>query len=189
MLSVIIPAAESERALLRTLAPLVAGAATGLLREVILTENGAYPAAAKIADVAGCRLLTAQEPVGARLAAAARSSRGEWLMFLRPGIVLDPAWLAETSSFTERTGAAERAAVFRLGADAFRPAWIEAVALLKAALGAWPKPEQGLLIAKALYERVGGHRADAADPEAALIRRLGRRRLVTLASAATPLNV
>jgi hypothetical protein len=185
MLSVIIAATESERALLRTLAPLVAGAAAGLVREVILSDTGAHPTAAKIADIAGCRLMTAKEPIGARLSAAAAAARGEWLLFLRPGTVLEPGWLGETTSFTERRGAAERAAVFRLGTDGFRPAFVEAIVLLKAALGARPRPEQGLLIAKQLYERIGGHSADAADPEQALLHRIGRRRIVRLASTAT----
>jgi hypothetical protein len=184
MLSVIIPTSESERALLRTLAPLVAGAAAGLVREVILADTGTHPGAARIADIAGCRLMTAQDAIGVRLAAAAATTRGEWLLFLRPGTVLEPAWLGETESFIERTGAAERAAVFRPGADALRPAFVEAMALLKFALGARPRPEQGLLIAKQFYERVGGHDADADDPEAKILRRLGRRRVVTLATAA-----
>ena len=40
------------------------------------------------------------------------------------------------------------------------------------------------MISRLGYESIGGHR-DAADPEADLLRRLGRRRIVTLASAAT----
>jgi hypothetical protein len=52
--------------------------------------------------------------------------------------------------------------------------------MLGAALGGAPKPGQGLLIAKSFYQQVGAHRADAADPEADLLRRLGRRRIATL---------
>jgi hypothetical protein len=40
------------------------------------------------------------------------------------------------------------------------------------------------MISRQCYERVGGHREAAADPEADLLRRLGRRRLVTLRSGA-----
>ena len=52
----------------------------------------------------------------------------------------------------------------------------------RAALGA-RTPDQGLLIAKRLYDRIGGHH-DVAASEDEFLRRLGRRRLVTLASAA-----
>jgi hypothetical protein len=38
------------------------------------------------------------------------------------------------------------------------------------------------VISKKLYERLGGHNAEGADPEADFLRRLGRRRIVTLRS-------
>jgi hypothetical protein len=40
-------------------------------------------------------------------------------------------------------------------------------------------PRQGLIIAKAFYLELRGH-PDTASPEAAFLRRLGRRRIVTL---------
>ena len=59
-----------------------------------------------------------------------------------------------------------------------------ALSLASAALGARPRPEQGLVAAKVFYQRVGGHRENADDPEADLIARIGRRRLVMLRSGA-----
>jgi hypothetical protein len=47
-----------------------------------------------------------------------------------------------------------------------------------------PHPDQGLLISRQAYDLLGGHRAAAADPERDLLRRLGRRRIVRLRSAA-----
>lgn len=184
MLSVIIPTAESDRALLRTLSPLVAGAAAGLVREVIVADAGSADDTAKIADIAGCRILASQDPLGARLAAAAAAARGPWLMFLRPGTVLEPPWIEAVSRFTERSRTGERAAVFRPAADALRPALAEAMMLLKAAFGARPQPGQGLLIPKQFYDSLGGHSPQAHDPEADLIRRLGRRRIAMLGCGA-----
>ena len=63
--------------------------------------------------------------------------------------------------------------------------------LLVAALGARPRPQQGLLIARKFYDALGGHSEAAADPEAELVRRIGRRRLITLpakAFTAAPLD-
>jgi hypothetical protein len=45
-----------------------------------------------------------------------------------------------------------------------------------------PRPQQGLLIAKTLYERLGQHRGEDAEPERKFLRRLGRRRIVLLRS-------
>jgi glycosyltransferase involved in cell wall biosynthesis len=184
MLSVIIPTAESERALVRTLGPLVAGATAGLVREVIVADAGSADDTASVADIAGCRMLVSHEPLGARLATAAAAARGAWLMFLRPGTVLDPGWVDAVARFTQRAATSERAAAFRPTADPQRPALTEIISLLRAALGARPRPEQGLLIARAHYDALGGHTADAADPEGDLVRRLGRRRVAILGCGA-----
>jgi glycosyltransferase involved in cell wall biosynthesis len=85
MLTVIIPSCESERTLVQTLAPLVAGATAGLIAEVIVADGGSRDATEEVADIAGCRFLRGEAPVGARLAEAAALARTAWLMFLRPG--------------------------------------------------------------------------------------------------------
>jgi hypothetical protein len=69
--------------------------------------------------------------------------------------------------------------VFRAGSAAFRPTLLEALALLWTALGARPNASRSLLIARSLYDALGGHR-DVAEPERDLARRLGRRRLILL---------
>lgn len=183
MLSVVIATHESERALLPTLSALVAGAAAGLVREVIVADAGSRDATVAIADGAGCRVLESTQARGTRLRAAAEAARGTYLLFLRPGVVLEPSWVEETRGFMED---AERrrhddAAVFR--AETFRPGALGAMALLHAALGARPDARQGLLIARALYDTLGGHR-DVKEPERDLLRRLGRRRLARLRTGA-----
>ena len=101
MLSVVIATHDSERALLPTLAALVAGAAAGVVREVIVADAGSRDATAAIADGAGCRVLTSSARCGARLKAAADAARAPWLMFLQPGIVPDATWIDEARRFVE----------------------------------------------------------------------------------------
>lgn len=188
MLSAIISTHESERSLVPTLAALVPGAAAGLLAEVIVADAGSHDATAEVADIAGCRFIASAEPLGARLSAAAAATRTPWLLFLRAGTVPHPGWIEATDRFirdTELIDGAGRAAVFRPSgaADFLRPGLSEVVGLLRVALGGGPHPEQGLLIAKRFYENVGGH-PEGADAEAALLRRLGRRRIAMLNSIA-----
>lgn len=187
MLSAVIPTSESERTLVPTLAALVAGAADGLLREVIVADAGSQDATAEVADIAGCRMLISPGPLGARLKAAAATARAPWLLFLRPGSVLDPSWVADAARFIEtserRADGESLAAVFRPGSAAGRPILVEALSLLRIALGGRARPEQGLLISKHRYDSVGGHR-DRADAETDLLRRLGRRRIVMLGAGA-----
>jgi glycosyltransferase involved in cell wall biosynthesis len=183
MLSVVIATHDSERALLPTLAALVAGAAAGVVREVIVADAGSRDATAAIADGAGCRVLTSAQTRGARLKAAAATARAPWLLFLAAGSVPDATWIEETRRFIEeaelRGCAGTYAAAFRPASATFRPALLEAFALLWAALGATADASRGLLIARSLYDTLGGHR-DLAKPERDLARRLGRRRVVLL---------
>jgi glycosyltransferase involved in cell wall biosynthesis len=190
MISVVIATRDSERPLVPTLAALVQGALTGIVREVIVTDGGSRDATAAVADVAGCQFVVTSEPVGGRLSAAARAARSPWLLFLQPGTVPDSIWTEETSRFVEQAELAGRAdalaAVFRPAAavGGRRPIVVEALALFRVALGGLPRPSQGLLISKRFYDRLGGHRTDRADPERDLLRRIGRRRLVMMRSGA-----
>lgn|SRR5487761_1106744 len=183
MISVVIATLNSGRALLPTLSALVAGAVDGLVSEVIVADGGSNDDTALIADVAGCNFMPIAGGTGRRFRQAAEAARAPHLLFLRPGIVLDAGWTGAARRFVERAPPAGGAAVFRRGAPAqakLREAW----SLFAAALGAPPSPERGLLVAREFYVALGGHAEHAADPEADLIRRIGRRRIVTLAAAA-----
>jgi glycosyltransferase involved in cell wall biosynthesis len=192
MLSVVIATKDSERALVPTLAALVAGAAAGAVREVIIVDAGSHDQTAEVADIAGCEVIVSQASLGDRLQQAARAARGSWLLFLRPGVVPDAGWVEEVVRFIEHAELGARdtlAAVFRPAAvGSARSVWAEALELIRLALAGKAKPDQGLIIAKQAYDRMGGHRADAADPEADLLRRLGRRRIVLLRTGAVALG-
>jgi hypothetical protein len=184
MLSAIIATHESERTLVPTLAALVPAATAGLLGEVVVADAESRDATAEVADIAGCRFMSSAAPLGARLKAAATSTRTPWLIFLRAGCVPEPGWITAADRFieaTERRDGATRAAVFRPpgAADLLRPGLSEVVALLRVMLGGGAQPEQGLLIARRFYDQIGGH-PDGADAEMAVLRKLGRRRITML---------
>ncbi|WP_371348676.1 glycosyltransferase [Ancylobacter sp. IITR112] len=187
MISVVIPTGAGAKRLIPTLASLVPGAAAGLVREVLLVDSGDTPEVADIADAAGCEYLAGPEDAGARLRAGAAAARAPWLLFLEPAGLLQEGWAREVRSFTdqiERTGAAERrAATFRLALDGFgvSPRVKEAAAMMRHALTGRPRPEQGLLLHRRLYEALGGHVAGA-HADRRLLRRVGRKRLVLLRS-------
>ena len=188
MLSAIIATHESERTLVPTLAALVPGVTGGLLREVVVADAGSRDATAEVAEIAGCRFTSSNEPLGARLKAAAAATRTPWLMFLRAGCVPEPGWIEAAERFmqaAETLGVAGRAAVFRQMGEAqpMRPALPHLLTLLRAMLGG-PQPDQGLLIARRFYDALGGHEGDA-GAEAALLRKLGRRRIALLACGAS----
>ena len=191
MLTVIIPTHNSERALVPTLAALVPGAMSGLVRDVIVADGGSTDGTASVVDVAGCEIMQSTAPLAARLKAAAAAARGSWLLFLRPGTVLDGAWVEEVSRLIDDAGlrgtADVEAAAFRRGTapGPAEPLWRQVFALIGSGLRG-PHPDQGLLLTRTAYARLGGHRAEAADPEADLVGRIGRRRVAALRTAAVP---
>lgn len=184
MISVVIATDESERPLMHTLAALVPGALAGVVREVIVADAGSTDATDTVADAAGCNFMTLKAPLGARLASAAATARADWLWFLQPGCIPEPGWIEDLERFVQDNGstmtAQPKAAVLRrhAGGSGLRAALTLAVAGL-----ARPKPQQGLLIARASYVQLGGHDAASADPEADLLRKLGRRRIAVLGAA------
>jgi hypothetical protein len=185
MISVVIGTRDSEILLASTLAALVPGAVAGLVREVIVADGGSTDATATVADVAGCRFFTSVEPLGARLSMAAAMARADWLLFLRPGSVPGSRWIDEVQRFlqeAQQDGPPKRAAVFRPRPSRSRVT--TALTFLATAVGALPRPERGLLIAKSHYEALGGHRASDRDPERGFMRRIGRRRIERLRSRA-----
>jgi hypothetical protein len=190
LITVIIGTENDGRVLVPTLAALVAGAAAGAVREVIVADACSTDTTAEVADMAGCEYLASKAPLALRLRDAAQRARATWLMFLRPGVVLDSTWIEEAHRFiehAEHSGQTDvRGAVFRRAPSIVdsRPFLLEALAILKTVLRRRPHPEQGLVISKRFYEQLGGHRVGIVDPETDLLARLGRKRTIMLRSAA-----
>src|SRR6266567_1845924 len=113
MVSVIIPTEGVERPAVATLAALVPGAASGLVREVLLVER---------VSISG-----------------------------RP-----------------------RAGIFRYARSPYSDTRLRDGFKFVARMIAGPSADQGLLIARDHYERLGGHAPDARRSEARLLRQLGR---------------
>ena len=161
MISVLIPTLNAERLLVPTLSALVAGAAEGLLRDVVLVDGGSTDGTEKIADAAGCEFRRGSADEGERLKIAATAVRGSWLLILEPGCVLDEGWTREVANFVESAESSEQAsfcaAVFRLTIDDYGfPARVkEIAAMARLAVTGRPQPKQGMLIAKRLFLQRG----------------------------------
>src|ERR1700761_9541336 len=176
MLSVIIPTEGLEQPAVATLAALVPGAAAGIVREVLLVDRGGTDTIERVADIAGCNYLAFKGTRAAALAAGARQARGPWLMFLHAGAVLDSGWIEETTHFVERVSMSDRprAGIFRYARSPYAETRLSDGFRYLARMIAGPSAEQGLLIARDHYERLGAHAPAARRSEARLLRQLGR---------------
>ncbi len=187
MISVVIPTINSERLLPRCFDSLIPAAVRGVVREVIVADAGSSDATLAIADAAGAHIVHARKGRSQQLAAGAAQAKSDWLLFLHPQTALEPGWEVEAESFIDQAAMERpRAAVFRFALEDFggEARRAEAKAALRTALFALPYGDQGLLIPKRLYHKVGGYRALADMEDADLVRRIGRRRLVGLRARA-----
>ncbi|QIO35713.1 glycosyl transferase [Bradyrhizobium sp. 1(2017)] len=177
MLSVIIPTEGVEQTAVATLAALVPGAAAGIIREVLLVDSTGNGVIERVADVAGCRFIGIEtSSQGAALAAGALQARSPWLMFLPAGAVLETGWIEESTQFIQAVSSSgrDRAAVFRYARSPYSDTGLRDILRAVARKLVGPLGDQGLLIARAHYDRIGGYPPQARRSEARLLRRLGR---------------
>ena len=191
MVSVVIPTLNSEATLPRVLAALVPAAVSGVVREVVVVDGGSTDATFEIVDASGGKFLCAPRGRGPQLAAGASAARGNWLLFLHSDTVLEPGWEEELAKFFDQIASGrirqpDVAAAFRFALDDFSGAarFVESAVALRCALLKLPYGDQGLLVSRRLYERVGGYRPLPLMEDVDLVRRIGRRRLVMLRSRA-----
>jgi len=179
-LTVVIPALDAASHIEGTLTSLSEG--HGLIAEVLVVDGGSRDETAALARRAGARVIAATRGRGPQLAAGAAASQADWLLFLHADTRLAPGWPQAAAAFIGAAAEGERAAVFTLAFDEASGA-ARALARLanwRARRLALPYGDQGLILSRAFYDRLGGFRPLALMEDVDLVRRIGRRRLIHL---------
>lgn len=171
-----IPTFDAAEWLPHALAALVA---PNLLAEIVVVDGGSRDATAAIARAGGARVVDAPRGRGSQLAAGAAAAAGDWLLFLHADCRPEPGWETGVARFLAAPGAGGRAGYFDLALDdaAAGARRVERLAAWRCRAFGLPYGDQGLLIARALYEAVGGFRPIPLMEDVDLVRRLGRSRL------------
>ena len=175
----ITPALNGAETLPQILAALLA---TEIVNEVIVVDGGSSDGTVRVAQAAGARVIMAKRGRGSQLAAGAVASSGQWLLFLHADCRLEPDWEARVRAFLALPEAAERAGYFDFALDDAAPAArrLERMVAWRCRWLALPYGDQGLLIARSLYDRVGGFSQLPLMEDVDLVRRLGRARLARI---------
>ncbi|HEV8680268.1 MAG TPA: TIGR04283 family arsenosugar biosynthesis glycosyltransferase [Stellaceae bacterium] len=180
-LSVVIPTLDAAGELPATLAAL---SSAPLIGEIIVADGGSADATVAIARAAGARVVSAARGRGMQLAAGGAAASGDWLLFLHVDCRPAAGWENAVATFVVAPGAAERAGYFAFALDAPGRAArrLERIVAWRCRCLALPYGDQGLLVARALYDRVGGFAALPLMEDVEFVRRLGRARLTPLAA-------
>src|SRR5439155_26992751 len=172
--SVVIPTLNAAATLLATLATLCV---SKMVREVIVADGGSSDETAAQARAAGARVIVAPPGRGSQLAAGAAAATGDWFLFLHADCRLEPGWEDAVGAFLAAPKHQSRAGYFDFALDDEAPAArrLERIVAWRCRALALPYGDQGLLIARALYDAVGGFSPLPLMEDVDLVRRLGRR--------------
>lgn len=177
MPSIVIPTLNAGTTLARLL-PCLSGHA----REVVVSDGGSTDETRAVALSHGAVLVEGPTGRGPQLARGAEAARGDWLLFLHADLVPGEGWVEAMRAHIAASDGSERAAVFRFALDDPSPQArrVERLTDWRARRLALPYGDQGLLISRALYDRIGGYRPLPLMEDVDIVRRLGRRRLTLL---------
>jgi rSAM/selenodomain-associated transferase 2 len=175
--SALIPTLNAAATLPATLAAL-----RGSVAEIIISDCGSTDGTPDIAREHGALVIPAARGRGVQLRAAAEAATQPWLLALHADTKPGPGWQAAIADFIARPAAATQAGYFRftLNDPAPEARRLEAMVAWRCHWLGLPYGDQGLLIGRDFYRALGGYEAIPLMEDVALIRRIGRKRLVAL---------
>lgn len=178
MLSVVIPTLNAEPHLGDCLERMKAA------DEILVVDGGSSDGTVALAEKAGARLVVAPKGRGSQLRAGGKAARGDWILFLHADTLLGRGWRAAVAAHARAHPDLAGCFRFRLADKAWQARAIERGVAARVELLGLPYGDQGLLVPRALYKKVGGYRPLPLMEDVDLARRIGRRRLRTIDEAA-----
>lgn len=171
-ISVIVPTLNAEMALAACLTSLFEGVQAGIIRELIVVDGGSSDRTVELAQEAGAKVLQTASSRGGQLQQGCAAAAGDWLLILHADSELADGWSDAATNHLARGGAGWFKLRFDDGSAMAR--MVAGWANLRARLLKMPFGDQGLLVSRELYERVGGFADIPLMEDVALSRALGQ---------------
>lgn len=154
-ITVIIPTLNAAEVLPDCLAALMEGLEAGMIRELIVSDGGSQDATGALGQAWGAEVMHGAPSRGGQLRRACAQARGDWLLILHADTRLQPGW-ADTMRHHIRSSGNAGWCRLKFDRGGLPARLVSGWANLRSRFGL-PYGDQGLLISRALYEKVGGY--------------------------------
>ena len=154
--------------------------------ELIVSDGGSTDGTSERARSLGARVVAAAVGRGPQLDAGARAASGDLLLFLHADTRLGAGWADAVAAFAAGSERDRTAGYFRFVLDDPSGAArrLERIVAWRNRVFGLPYGDQGLVITRDHYERIGGFRGMALMEDVDMVRRIGRTRMRLLAADA-----
>jgi glycosyltransferase involved in cell wall biosynthesis len=186
LLDIVIPSLNAGAALGSTLAALRQGCGENVFGMIVIAEAGDVAATSQVATPYGAVVVRAAKGRGHQIRAAISCTTSPWLFVCHADSMPSPDWGERLQSRVARHG--ESAAYyfdFLLDDRHVMARLVEWGVALRCRVRSLPYGDQGLIIARSLYETVGGYRDWPLFEDVAMSEALGSQRLKRLGARMT----
>ncbi len=182
--SIVIPTLNSTEMLPKVLLSLMEGLTSGVVRELVFTDGGSTDPLPELAADVGANVVSGAAGRGGQLARGARAGQGEWLLFLHSDTELSTGWADVVMG---HINGPDKAGYFRLAFDVkgFFPRFVAGWANLRSRIFGLPYGDQGLLVSRGLYDKIGGFKDMPLMEDVNIARRLKGQLILLNATATT----
>ncbi len=183
MLSFVIPTLNSSKQLSRTLECISIFEGP---KEIIVSDGGSDDQTFSITAKSGGKFYVTTKGRGKQLAAGANAAIGDWLLFLHADTKLGSGWTVVTNRFMENPDNRFRAGYFTFALDdpSVQARRLERMVRWRCEKLSLPYGDQGLLISRPMYDKIGGYNSIPLMEDVDMIQRISKHRLENLSALA-----
>lgn len=155
-------------------------------KEIIISDGGSDDQTFSLTAKAGGKFYMSPMGRGPQLVAGANAAVGDWLLFLHADTRLGPGWMTAINRFIDNPNNRFRVGYFTFALDdpSPRARMVERLVHWRCKTFSLPYGDQGLLISRALYDKLGGFKPIPLMEDVDLVRRIQNHRLEMLPALA-----